>query len=150
MFNQCLRAPSAVAVYVIIGSAIIIGCTQMLYRVHEEPIETGGIPRTLDHVTEAIVEAGKKTRIPWSMNVVKPGFIIGTLRWQQHRAVVDINYTTDSFSIDYRDSVLLRYEPGDQNKAAVIGRHYNQWVQELEDAIRSSLLLVNSRSSVSP
>lgn len=150
MFNQHPRNLSAAAIYVIMGSLMIIGCTQTLYRVHDEPIETAGLPRTLDHVTEAIREAGKKTRIPWDMNVVKPGFIIGTLKWQQHRAVVNISYTTEAFSIDYRDSTLLRYQPGDQTRPAVIGRHYNQWVQELEDAIRSSLLFASSKTGVSP
>jgi hypothetical protein len=148
MTRQSLRISWAITLCVIVGAVLVIGCTQMVYRVHDEPIVTGGIPKTLDHITEAIVEAGKKTRIPWSMNVVEPGFIIGTLRWQQHRAVVNINYTLDKFSINYRDSVFLRYEPGNETRAAVIGRHYNQWVMELEDAIRSSLLLVNSKSAV--
>ena len=86
--------------------------------------------------TRAIVQAGKSTRIPWEMEKVRPGFMIGTLKHKQHRAIVNIKYTTQDFSITYSDSTLLRYKPPDG-----IGRHYNYWVEELETRIKSNLLL---------
>jgi len=113
------------------------GCVEQMYTVQNAPIAgREGRTVTLNEVTRAIVQAGKGTSIPWEMQEVRPGFMIGTLKHKQHRAVVNINYTTQDFSITYRDSTLLRYRPPDG-----IGRHYNYWVEELETRIKSNVLL---------
>jgi hypothetical protein len=116
---------------------ILSGCVEQMYSVQNAPIAgPEGRTVTLDEVVRAIVQAGRTTTIPWEMEKVRPGFMIGTLKHKQHRAIVNINYSTQDFSITYRDSRLLRYRAPDG-----IGRHYNYWVEELETRIKSNLLL---------
>jgi hypothetical protein len=51
-------------------------------------------------------------------------------------AVVDITYTLDDYSINYRDSTNLKYNPGDNS----IHSSYNKWVGNLRKAIDTQLV----------
>ncbi len=142
MFSQRLRKSSVLGVCFVCCLFILIGCGREMYIVQNSPIDGSGRQLSLDDVTRAIVQAGRVTTIPWEMREVRPGFIIGTLKHKRHRAIVNINYSTQKFSITYRDSTLMRYEPPDR-----IGRHYNYWVEELEERIKANLLLEHPRTS---
>ena len=89
--------------------------------------------RIAKKVTKAIVEAG--TGLKWSMAVVKPGQIVGTLFIRSHTAVVDIPYNTKTYSIIYKDSTNLKYNADKQT----IHENYRGWIQNLDNAIKGRL-----------
>jgi len=118
-----------------------VGCRGggQIYNIKDAPITTAtGKGVTLDQVTKAIVEAGTERK--WSMAVVKPGLIVGTLNVRSHQAVVDIAYNTKSYSITYKDSTNLHYN--DEKKT--IHENYRSWIQYLDNAIKSRLVTAGS------
>lgn len=120
-----------------VGLVLVTGCRGggPIYNVKDAPVSTAtGKDVTLDQVTKAIIEAG--TGLKWSMAVVKPGQIMGTLLVRSHSAVVDITYTTKAYSITYKDSNNLKYNAEKQT----IHENYRGWVQNLDNAIRGKLL----------
>ncbi len=105
-----------------------------IYNVVDTPITTAcGKEPSLDQVTKAIVDAGAERK--WSMGVAKPGLIVGTLNVRSHLAVVDIPYTTKSYSITYKNSSNLNYDPAKQT----IHNQYAEWIKYLDNAIRARL-----------
>ena len=119
----------------------MIGCQRVLpvYNIKNAPISSvTKTTLTLDHVSQTIIDAGKT--LNWKMREVKPGIkpgnIIGTLYIRNHAASIDIRYTTLSYSIFYRNSQYLFYDPEDNT----IHKNYNLWIQELDNAIRKRLV----------
>ena len=114
----------------------MIGCQRVLpvYNIKNAPISSvTKTTLTLDHVSQAIIDAGKT--LNWKMREVNPGNIIGTLYIRNHAASIDIRYTKHSYSIFYRNSQYLFYDPEDNT----IHKNYNLWIQELDNAIRERL-----------
>jgi hypothetical protein len=72
----------------------------------------------------------------WGMKESSPGVIVGTLFLRTHTAVVQIKFDTNTYNIDYSDSVDLKYNAEKQ----VINRNYNGWIQNLNNSIRAQLL----------
>lgn len=119
--------------------AMMTGCRGggQVYNVKDAPITTAtGKEVTLEQVTKAIVEAG--AGLKWTMAVVKPGQIVGTLNVRSHTAVVDIAYDTKTYNITYKDSVNLKYNADKQT----IHENYRGWVQNLDNAIKGRLTAV--------
>ena len=119
--------------------ALMTGCRGggQIYNVKDAPITTAtGKEVTLEQVTKAIVEAG--AGLKWTMAVVKPGQIVGTLNVRSHTAVVDIAYDTKTYNITYKDSVNLKYNADKQT----IHENYRGWVQNLDNAIKGRLTAV--------
>ena len=81
---------------------------------------------------KAIIAAG--AGLGWAMNSTEPGHIVGTLNVRSHGAVVDIPYTTESYSILYKDSTNLKY-----SSSGTIHSNYNGWIQNLNRAIKANL-----------
>ena len=129
---------------VLIIALLSMGCTRALYNVHDAPInQPAGQTVSLEEVTEAIMSSAEQTRPRWDLKKIQPGLIRGVLDFKTHQAVVDIRYTVESFSIIYKDSKRLRYvsaqEAQETQGSAMISRHYNKWVRNLEQAIRRNL-----------
>jgi hypothetical protein len=101
-----------------------------IYNVTEAPVVSNKPVSTAD-VEKAILRAG--ATLGWQMTVVKPGTVQGTLNLRTHQAVVDIPYTTKSYSILYKDSVNLDYNGRE------IHSNYNGWIQNLDKAIKAQL-----------
>lgn len=101
--------------------------TSAIYNVEDSPITTAE-SISMDHVERAIINAG--TSLGWSINKQSQGHMIGKLALRSHLAVVDITYDTSMFSIQYKESVNLKYD------GANIHSNYNGWIQNLENAIR--------------
>ena len=113
--------------------------TTTIYNVVDSPVATAsGKEPSLDQVTKAIVAAG--TGLQWTMSVVHPGLIVGTLNIRSHQAVVEIPYTTKAYSIKYKNSSDLNYDPEKQT----IHSNYRGWVQNLDNAIRARLSAIGS------
>ncbi len=125
---------------VLIIVLLSMGCTRALYNVHDAPInQPAGQTVSLEEVTEAIMSSAEQTRPRWDLKKIQPGLIRGVLDFKKHQAVVDIRYTVESFSIIYKDSKRLRYvsaqeaqETQEAQGSAMISRHYNKWVRNLD------------------
>jgi len=111
---------------------LVSGCgTQPVYNVADAPIAASKPNPSLDDVGKAIQRAG--VALGWQMKETKPGHMLGTLYLRKHVAVVDINYSVKSYSIQYKDSTELNYD------GASIHRNYNGWIQNLDKGIRAQL-----------
>jgi predicted small lipoprotein YifL len=117
----------------LIAVAAIAACARNapVYNVAEMPVAASKPNASLDEVGKAIVRAG--ATLGWQMKAVKPGQILGTLTLREHMAVVDVNYTPQAYSIQYKDSSNLNYD------GQTIHKNYNGWVQNLDKAIRAQL-----------
>ncbi len=105
---------------------------------------------SMEEVQKAIRRAA--ARKDWVVVPGENGHIIGTLVVQNyHTVVVDIAYDQHKFSITYKSSINMNYEPAgttitDRNgeeigttREAHIHPNYNNWVSELKDAISIEL-----------
>jgi len=131
-----MRFARTAVLLVAIMSLAAMGCRGggQVYNVKDAPITTAsGKTVTMDQVAKAIIEAGTERK--WSMVVVKPGLIVGTLNVRSHQAVVDITYNTKSYSITYKDSTNLKYDAKDNT----IHENYRSWIQYLDNAIRGRI-----------
>jgi hypothetical protein len=69
------------------------------------------------------------------VNDKAPGKMDATLTVRgKHTVIVLITYSTTAFSINYVDSTDMKY--GMKNGEPSIHPYYNDWVKELEDAIK--------------
>ena len=121
--------------------AVIAGCRGggQLYQVKDAPVVTAtGKEPSLEEVQKAIIQAG--AALGWTMALVKPGEILGTLNVRSHQAVVSIPYTSKSYSILYKDSNNLKYDADKQT----IHENYTGWIQRLDGAIKSRLTAAGS------
>lgn len=114
---------------------LIVGCRSApVYNVTSSPVTSSKANLTLDDISKAILRAGGA--LGWQMKEVKPGHMLGTIHLRTHVAVVDINYSTTSYSITYKDSTNLDYD------GTNIHSNYNGWIQNLEKGIRTQLSLL--------
>jgi hypothetical protein len=125
---------------VIVASAfalLIVGCrSALVYNVSDAPVAVAASKAnvTLDDVSRAISRAGQA--LGWQMKATTPGHLLGTLTLRTHVAIVDVDYSTTSFSIKYKDSTNLDYD------GTEIHSNYNGWIQNLEKGIRTQLSLL--------
>lgn len=103
-----------------------------IQNVTDAPVPSdGGKPMSSEEVRKAIVRAG--ATLGWQMNSSAPGKIAGTLVLRTHTAVVEIPYSSKSYSILYKSSVNLDESDGQ------IHKNYNSWIQNLDKAIKVQL-----------
>ena len=119
------------------------GCGAPILNVKDAPVKTlSGKELALDQVTKAIVLAGMGLK--WEMTIASPGHIIATLNLRDHQAIVDIPYSTSTYSIRYKSSVNLTVTPGDEKVPGappyLIHGNYNGWIENLDNAIRTQFI----------
>lgn len=103
-----------------------------IQNVSDAPVPSvSGKPLTNDEVRKAIMRAG--ATLGWQMKADAPGKVTGTLNVRKHTAVVEIPYSTRSYSINYKSSVNLNEEEGQ------IHNNYNGWVRNLAKGIDANL-----------
>ena len=118
----------------IAASVLLAACvrTGPIYNVSDSPIATAsGKAAGTANVRAAIITAG--TSLGWRIVDAGPGKLEGTLNLRTHTAVVDIPYSSKSYSIVYKRSENLNEANG------AIHSNYNGWVQNLDKAIRTEL-----------
>lgn len=104
------------------------GCAIVpILSVDSEPV-VASRKLTAHDVEGAIVRAGKG--LGWQMAPKGSGQLEGTLFLRTHKAVIDIKYDAETYSISYKDSTNLDYD------GTNINRGYNRWVKSLNDAIK--------------
>ena len=106
--------------------------TAPIYNVSDMPIVASKPDPTVDDVRKAIIRAG--ATLGWQMTESKPGLIVGTLILREHQAIVDVNYTPKTYSINYNNSTNLNYD------GQTIHKNYNGWIMNLDRAIRAQLM----------
>ncbi|HKY72139.1 MAG TPA: hypothetical protein VJL88_09485 [Nitrospira sp.] len=114
----------------------MLGCRAggQVYEVKDAPIQTAsGKEPTLEQVKKAIIDAGIKQT--WIMTPVKPGEMLGEFNVQSHQIHVTIPYTTKNYSILYKDSSNLRYDPVKRT----IHVNYQKWIERLDNEIKARL-----------
>lgn len=84
---------------------------------------------SLSEIAAAISLAGKGRQDEWIIRRDSDNTMVGELFVRQHYAKVLIPFTKQSFSINYADSKILRYD------GTKIHRNYNKWVGLLRDDI---------------
>lgn len=110
---------------VAVAAGAIVGCrTAPVYNVEKQTIVANVDNVKMSDVKKAIIRAGGT--LGWQMTSDKPGHMVGTLHLRDHMAQVDINYSTKSYSITYKDSQNLKYD------GTNIHNNYNGWVQNLQ------------------
>src|SRR5262245_35897203 len=124
---------------VFVGLLLVVammGCRAggQVYEVKDAPIQTAsGKEPTLDQVQKAIIDAGIKQT--WIMTPVKLGEMLGEYNVQSHQIHVLIPYTTKHYSILYKDSSNLRYDPVKRT----IHVNYQKWIERLDNEIKTRL-----------
>lgn len=114
-----------------------------LVEVNNAPFLDAAKNTNLNLVTQAILEAGKARK--FRMQVIEPGHIEAVYVKRDVRAVMDIRYTAEDFSITYRDSSNLNYN----RSANTISAHYNKWVSTLKNDISNIYPLATYSGSAS-
>lgn len=128
-----------IAVRIVLASLVVvamIGCRAggQVYEVKDAPIQTAsGKEPTLEQVQKAIMDAGIKQT--WIMTPVKPGEMLGEYNVQSHQIHVLIPYTSKHYSILYKDSSNLRYDPVKRT----IHVNYQKWIERLDNEIKARL-----------
>jgi hypothetical protein len=128
-----MRVTKWAAIVVSAGMLLAAGCRTPtpVYNVMNAPVMASKANPSTDDVGKAIQRAG--AALGWNMKQVKPGTMLGTLNLRKHVAVVDINYSASSYSINYKDSTELNYD------GTNIHPNYNGWIQNLDKAIKAQL-----------
>jgi hypothetical protein len=108
-----------------------------IMNVDSVPVSTvAGKPLTQEQVRAAILRAGGA--LGWQMKDEGPNKMVGTLALRSHSAVVEIPYSSTSYSIKYRSSTNLDESGGN------IHKNYNGWIQNLNKGINTQLGLAST------
>ena len=104
------------------------GCRSVapVEQVNDAPFFAASKNADLNQITQKILEIGKHRK--FGMKVIAPGHIEALYAKREVRAVMDIKYTTEHFSITYKDSSNLKYN----SATNTISSHYNKWVNTLK------------------
>ncbi|MEP7154800.1 MAG: hypothetical protein ABI905_03445 [Betaproteobacteria bacterium] len=115
-----------------IASAIAMGActTKPIMNVRDAPVVSAK-PLQAAQVRQAIITAG--VALGWQVTDVKPGTLEATLNLREHTAIVEIPYTTSTYSIVYKRGANLGEREGQ------IHKNYNGWVQNLDTRIKAEL-----------
>jgi hypothetical protein len=111
----------------------ISGCTSMaVYNISDAPVNVAK-KTSDDKIFKAIKSAG--VQLGWVVKKTKPGMATAQLNVRRHTALVTINYSNTSYSINYKNSINLKYDASKNT----IHKNYNVWIQNLDEAIQFKL-----------
>lgn len=120
--------------WMVLSMLFFVGCfSAPVLNLQNESIPMSGNDKqfTMEEVEKAILSAAQKRG--WVPRVMKPGFIEAKLSLRSHKATVEIPYTKNSYSINYKSSENLNYKNGN------IHKNYNHWVANLSRTIQAEL-----------
>ncbi|MCI4662263.1 MAG: hypothetical protein MRY63_10655 [Neomegalonema sp.] len=132
-----------IAKKVIIGLALasslgLAGCRTLapVENVSDAPFGITASQRSmaLSDYEKAIIRAGSNRG--WVFKRIAPGQLEASVNVRgKHSAVVDIYYNTKTYSIRYKGSENLKYDPATNT----IHPNYNQWIHLLEQEINTEI-----------
>ena len=128
----------SIAVLLLIGAVAVTGCrAEPIYNptdIAYAPAVTTTQSLSRADYKNAIIRAG--TERGWTFQDAGPGHLVGNLAVRgKHFATVDVFYDTESFTINYRDSQNLDYDPA----TGAIHSNYNSWVTNLQQDIQAEV-----------
>ncbi len=99
--------------------------TQPVYDIIDKSIPLGsGRELSMDEVGEILGDAARTKG--WSVAKVSDGYLRAEIHVRKHFAAIDIRYTPITYSMTYRDSLVLKYD------GTKIHRNYNKWIKLIE------------------
>ncbi len=115
---------------ILAGTIFMTACSRLapINNIQNQPVPNG---LTQSEVKDSILAAGKYRE--FSMSPVSDGVIDGTYTSGKHMIKVEIDYSTNSYSIHYKSSYNMLAE-GD-----MIHYNYNRWVNNLNADIQREL-----------
>lgn len=128
-----------ISIFLSIMLLALSGCNiAQVYNVPHQSIVTDKADKqvTDKDIYKSIVRAG--AGLGWIVKRVKPGIAEASLHLRSHIAIVTIEYNKNDYSITYKESTDLRYDP----TAKTIHSNYNGWIQNLNRAIQVQLSLI--------
>ena len=135
---QSLRKSVCVLVLACLSSAAFARSSVPIVNYDDSPITAKpGRELTLDTVQHAVAAAGARSG-HWSVADSTPGRVRLKLTTRGHEAVIEVTFTTQSYSIHYVSSSNLNYEKSGDRE--LIHPKYNAWVQHLKTALDQELL----------
>ena len=98
-----------ILISILLATLFLTGCPQQaaIRNVDNGPL-TSSPDTSLKQVSDVIRRAG--AGLGWQMKSISPGHILGILYLRSHVAKVDITFDTNTFNIQYKDSVNLDYK----------------------------------------
>jgi hypothetical protein len=116
----------ALLIFAVAGS--ITGCANApVYNVEQHPLPIEAKRLTDQEIGQRISQA--VSRRDWNCVRTCPKTLICHLDKRTHKAVVQVDYNHEYFSINYVKSTNLKYEGGN------IHPKYNQWIRNMEGDI---------------
>jgi len=124
-----MKRKIATALVIAAVTLALAGCPKqtLVYNVEDAAVVSNIGNVSVENIRKAIVRAGGT--LGWNIKDVEPGLLEGTLHIRKHMAKIDIPYSSESYSIIYKDSSNLRYD------GTNIHSNYNGWIQNLQKAI---------------
>lgn len=131
-----MKRQSGMALSLLAG-ALLIGCAPLpVVNVdHEQVQREDGKKLSMDDMEHAIRMAALMEE--WQPQMVAPGHIVATRRDDDNAWTlsVDITYSATEYSVDYKDSHGLDYNPVKH----VIAHHAHGMISDLQDRIRDAV-----------
>ncbi len=111
----------------------ISGCrSSAIYNISDASVDVSK-KTSDDKIFKAIKSAGMQ--LGWIVKKTKPGMATAQLNVRKHMALVEITYNKTSYSINYKNSMNLKYD----STKNTIHKNYNGWIQNLNNAIQIQL-----------
>ena len=128
----------SISVLLAVAAVAVAGCrAEPVYNptdIAYAPAATATRSLSRTDYKNAIIRAG--TQRGWTFGDAGPGHLVGNLAVRgKHFATVDVFYDTESFTINYRDSRNLEYDPATRQ----IHPNYNSWVTNLQQDIQAEV-----------
>jgi len=118
---------------IIVALVFMSGCrSSSVYNISNAPTNVSKNVGS-EKVYKAIKTAG--LGLGWMVKKSKPGVATAQLNVRKHMALVTIKYDSTSYSIDYKNSLNLKYDATKNS----IHSNYNGWIQNLDNAIQVQL-----------
>lgn len=115
-------------------NAIARGNTPVMNHEAVAATTASGKPASAEQIRTALVAAGAQRG--WQITPAGNGKALAVLDVRgKHRVSADITYTSGQYSIKYRDSSNMNFDPASNT----IHPKYNMWVQALIDDTRAQL-----------
>lgn len=118
------------------AALVAVGCARMgvVQDVNNEHVHRyDGKSLTIDEMAHVVADAAVKEG--WQPQLESPGHMVVTKRSSNEWSVsVDVLYTADEFSIHYKNSQGLKYNP----RTHQIHRNYPGWILDLDRRIQET------------
>lgn len=125
------------SVGLIVGAFILTGCSSVAVKNIDHSPVVANSTLTNSKVQKVIKASGQA--LGWRFKDISAGKMLGFINVRnKHTAVIDISYDKDSYSINYKKSANLKYDP----EKGTIHKAYNSWITNLKNSIDFELSLM--------